>query len=274
MNNLIQRSFKKAWRALLLGGALICMPWAALAQERWGDPRWSPGGTDALRGRLVDVAVLDANSQRALGLYPHAGRYYVAGTPGQPYRVLLTNRSAARVMAVVSVDGINVLSGSNASTTQNGYVLGPYQSATIDGWRKSLSHVARFEFATPADSYAGRTGRGHQVGVIGVAVFQERPRRPIALPAPELGRADGAREANAPTAAQRSLGTGHGESEWSPVNPTAFDRATAYPAETLRVEYDRWEALVRRGIVPRAPRRNPEPDPFPGQFVPDPPRRW
>lgn len=257
----------KAWRAFLLGGILLGMAGAAQAQNRG----WQ---TDKVPGRLVDVSVLDADYQQPLPIYRHTGRHFVGGTTGQPYRILLTNKSNSRVMAVVSVDGINVLNGANASPSQSGYVLEPYQSATIDGWRKSLDRVARFEFAPVKGSYAGQTGRAGQVGVIGVAVFQERPRRVVARPAAAPAMRSGESQGVADAQAERSLGTGHGQSEWSPVDTTTFVRATSYPAETLRLDYDSWENLYRRGIIPSRPGRPNEPDPFPGGFVPDPPRRW
>ena len=267
--NISRHHLTKAWRAFLLGGLFLGVAGLAQAQGRG----WQ---ADEVAGRLVDVAVLDADYQQPLPIYRHAGRHYVAGTPGQPYRILITNKTGARVMAVVSVDGINVLNGANASPNQTGYVLEPYQSATIDGWRKSLQHVARFEFAGVRNSYAGQTGRGNQVGVIGVAVFQERYRRPMPYPAPAptMKSGDAAREMAGAPQAQRSLGTGHGQSEWSPVDTTTFTRATSYPVETLRLDCDSWEALQRKGIVPYRPGRPGEPNPFPGQFVPDPPRRW
>ncbi|MGO4782125.1 hypothetical protein AB4084_42215, partial [Lysobacter sp. 2RAB21] len=61
-----------------------------------------------------------------------------------------------------------------ASPSQAGYVLEAWQSTEINGWRKSMDDVAQFVFTDLPDSYAARTGRPDNVGVIGVAVFQER----------------------------------------------------------------------------------------------------
>jgi hypothetical protein len=58
-------------------------------------------------------------------------------------------------------------------------VLEPWGSVDIAGWRKSRERIATFFFTEHANSYAARTGRPNDVGVIGVAVFQER-RAPIA----------------------------------------------------------------------------------------------
>jgi hypothetical protein len=94
------------------------------------------------------------------------------------------NTWGERVMAVTSVDVVNVLNGATAGWGQTGYVFGAYTNYQITGWRKSNSEVAAFEFSAAQDSYAERTGRPSQVGVIGVALFKERVPQPIAVPTP------------------------------------------------------------------------------------------
>ncbi len=135
-------------------------------------------------GRLADVTVIDRNSGATLPLYYSKGEYWVAGAPGARYAIAVRNKLGERVMAVTSVDGINVVSGATAAWGQTGYVLGAYYDYQITGWRKNNSEVAAFEFSTASDSYAGRTGRPNHVGVIGVAVFRER----LPEPAPEPWR--------------------------------------------------------------------------------------
>ena len=51
----------------------------------------------------------------------------------------------------------------------------PLSSVQIDGWRTSQSSIAAFRFSSVEDSYASRTGRGRDVGVIGFAFFSEAP---------------------------------------------------------------------------------------------------
>ena len=128
----------------------------------------------AKAGSLIDVGVVDRDTGVVLPAYPRDGKYYVIGVPGHRYGVRLTNRSGGRVLAVLSVDGVNAVSGETASPDQTGYVLYPYQATEIDGWRKSASEVAQFNFTALSGSYAGRTGRPGNVGVIGVAVFREK----------------------------------------------------------------------------------------------------
>lgn len=125
-------------------------------------------------GRLADVTVIDRNSGVTLPVYTNKGEYWVAGAPGARYAIAIRNKLGERVMAVTSVDGINVVSGATAAWGQTGYVFDAHYNYQITGWRKSSSEVAAFEFAPASDSYAERTGRPNQVGVIGVAVFRER----------------------------------------------------------------------------------------------------
>jgi hypothetical protein len=133
-------------------------------------------------GRLADIAVIDRDSGQVLPVHSHQGRHYVAGRTGARYAVRVNNRSNARVMAVVAVDGVNVVSGDTASLDQNGYVFSAWQRHDIAGWRKSQSEIAAFEFTALPNSYAARTGRPENVGVIGVALFQELTPPPAVAP--------------------------------------------------------------------------------------------
>jgi len=215
-----------------------------------------------------------------LPVYAARGERWIAGTPGNRYSITLHNRSRARVLAVLSVDGVNVISGETAAWDQAGYVLGPGERAEIRGWRKNTQRVAAFEFTAVADSYAALTGRPEHVGVIGVALFREAPPRVSSqtapaeardraeVPAPSAeadGRGDGARAAS-------KLGTGHGRSETSVVQFTRFERAQSNPDRVLAIRYDSRANLVAMGIIASPPPWRPEP--FPGVlgFVPDPPR--
>jgi hypothetical protein len=259
-------------------------------------------------GNLVDMQIVDRSRGDTLSTWRYRGASYVAGRPGDRYAVRLTNRSGARVLVVLSVDGVNVVSGETASTGQTGYVLGPWASAEITGWRKSYSEAAAFYFTALPDSYAARTDRPDNVGVIGAAIFRERVVQPVqrpfeAQPPVASGRLDSAprseperraqsagagaaadasseRSAAAPAASpppmrereslakSEKLGTGHGEREYSPTTQTTFERSSSQPAEIVQVRYDSYANLVAGGVIGR-----PQPpvyaQPFPG-FAPDP----
>ncbi len=133
-------------------------------------------------GNLVDMQIVDRSRGDILSTWRYRSASYVAGRPGDRYAVRLTNRSGARVLVVLSVDGVNAVSGETASTGQTGYVLGPWATAEITGWRKSYSEAAAFYFTALPDSYAARTDRPDNVGVIGAAIFRERVQPPPPRP--------------------------------------------------------------------------------------------
>jgi hypothetical protein len=232
----------------------------------------------------VDVEILDRETGRVMPVYWHDGERHVAGEPGREYEIRLRNRGGGRLLAVTSVDGVNVITGRTAAALGSGYVLDPRALVAIDGWRKSMDEVAAFYFTALPDSYAARTGRPENVGVIGVALFREVERR--AYLDDELARRD---EAPAPAAAGAAaesraaqdagkvterdsrLGTGHGRRVDSGARYTEFARASDSPDEVIRIYYDSHRNLVARGVIPRPDRvawRTP--DPFPASFVPDP----
>ena len=268
----------------------IALATAALALAQSACATWP-------QSALVSVDAYDRTDGTALAVYAKDGKRYIVGTPGHEYAVRVRNCTAERILAVTSVDGVNVVTGDTASPDQSGYVIEPYGSVEILGWRKSLERTAAFYFTDLRDSYAARTGRPANVGLIGVAVFKERqapivyraPREKIAAdapaprseaqaPAPSANAESAAAQANERDEAKRAvgalakqLGTGHGRSETSYAERVAFERATAYPAETVAIQYDRRENLIAMGVLPSPRFAQRSPDPFPGmRFVPDP----
>jgi hypothetical protein len=214
-------------------------------------------------GSLADVSVYDRSAGRWLQVYRHEGRAYVVGKPGHEYQIRVANRLGEDLLAVMSVDGVNVITGQTADPSQSGYVVSPRASLEVQGWRKSLSQTAAFYFTALPDSYAARTGRPEDVGVIGVALFRRKP-----LPQPLSPGISG----SAPRAMERDdarLGTGHGRHEHSPAVHVTFERATTAPAEIISLYYDSHANLLARGVIREPVHAAPRPRPFPG-FVPDP----
>jgi len=222
-------------------------------------------------GSLADLAIYDRTEGKRLPVYWHGGRAYVAGKPGNEYRVSLRNRGGEDVLAVLSVDGVNAVTGETADPGQSGYVLSSGASVEVQGWRKSLSQTAAFYFTSLGDSYAARTGRPDNVGVIGVALFR-RKQEPQPLALSENRRKEAAADAASGARSQApeaQLGTGHGRRETSYAQYVAFERASRAPAEVLTIYYDSRANLVARGIIQDPVPVAPHPRPFPG-FVPDP----
>jgi len=235
-----------------------------------------------------DVSVIDRTTGSTLPVYWFKGQRWVAGEPGHRYAIRVTNSAPGRRLAVISVDGINALSGTPAGWNQGGYVLQSGESYDILGWRKSQERVADFVFTDPGSSYASQSGRPANIGVIGLALFREKvavPQVSEAWRAEPSNRAAAAPEASgqqqdmAGATAQRrmapaapSLGTGHGEQESSTVSLTEFERARQSPDVVVTIRYERPERLVAMGIMPG----RTEPNAFPQSaglgFVPDPPQ--
>jgi hypothetical protein len=249
---------KIVWGLALLAAALAAPAQASRAAE------------------LGAIEVHDRTSGRTLPVHEHQGRKYVVGEPGHEYEVVVRNYTGGRVLAVTSVDGVNVISGETAAPLQSGYVLPAYGSTGIAGWRKSMAEIAAFYFTPHRNSYAARTGRPFDVGVIGVALFREktyccRRFRDDAESRSQDRAAEGA-AAPAMREEQTKLGTGHGRREESHASYTEFERASDTPDEVIAIYYDSRANLVAQGVLPRdrehAGLRRPRP--FPGSFVPDP----
>jgi len=254
-----------------------------------------PAAADWPSKPLVTMDVYDRNDGTALPVYEKDGRRYVVGTPGHEYAVRIRNCTGARILAVTSVDGINVVTGETAAPDQSGYVIDAWASVEIAGWRKSLERTAAFYFTDLGDSYAARTGRPGNVGVIGVAVFREKTppvayraeRDRIAANAAAAERKDAPAapaasgrlfaaplQEQAPDAVAKSaspLGTGHGRNESSYAQRVNFERATSAPTEVATIQYDRRDNLVAMGVLPGPRYAQRQPDAFPAlRFAPDP----
>ena len=268
-------------------------------------------GVDAAKaGSLVDMKVLARAGYRTnLASYWYRGQNYVEGRQNQEFRVRLRNKSGERVMAVLSIDGVNAISGETASVNQTGYVLAPYQTLDVDGWRESNVRTAAFYFTHINDSYAARTQRPDNVGVIGAAIFRQLPYEepdyddysqsdeysendayergksagaPV-TPAPSKRAETQAKPGAAAPAESKSygqtqdggvpgapLGTGHGRQEFRPSVSVDFEREENV-FEVLKVRYDSRANLIAQGVIPRSGYRQGTPEAFPdGRFVPDP----
>ncbi len=100
-------------------------------------------------------------------------RTYIVGRMGEKYTIAVTNTTDERFEVVGSVDGLDVVSGKPASFDNRGYLMEPWATVRIDGFRTSDDRVAAFRFEATDHSYAERVGKGRNVGVIGLAFFRE-----------------------------------------------------------------------------------------------------
>lgn len=233
---------------------------------RWGQSAW--GNQTTIDGQLVDAQVLVGGS--AAPLYSRAGndRSYFQAFKGRDYSIRLRNTTGQRVGVLITVDGLNVVNGerSSQSSSEPMYVLDPWESATIKGWRSSQSTIQKFVFVDEQRSYANRTDQANgDMGWIRITTFREyRPqvwqrdelkhnsRAPQSAPSiPELeGRAD-SREMSkmSPNESDDNPGTGWGEKRYDPVRKVWFQpERWASDRMVLRYEYE--SGLRALGIYP------------------------
>jgi hypothetical protein len=165
----------------------------AMAAYRGGTPRFHDV---PMASGFITVSVRDAWGE-PLDAMRVGDRIYVVGQEGERYSIILNNRTGRRFEAVATVDGLDVISGKTGTFTNRGYVLLPWASLEIDGFRQSEDEVAAFRFSKVRDSYAAQRGQARNVGVIGIAFFAERGddwtveelrRRDTATPFPGEGR--------------------------------------------------------------------------------------
>jgi hypothetical protein len=124
-------------------------------------------------GGAVTIAIKDASGNPLEAV--HVGdRTMVVGQAGQRYSIVLTNHTSHRFESVVTVDGLDVINGKPGTAENRGYVLLPFATLEIEGFRQSTNAVAAFRFAAVGESYAAQMGSARNVGVIGVAFFGER----------------------------------------------------------------------------------------------------
>lgn len=262
---------------LLAAAGLLAIPAAAAAQDVYG-----PGAPGSRIGVSVEI------DGQPTPLYPApdgSGRRYVEAREGASYAVRLDNKTGERVGVVLTVDGLNAISGVQAipyawAPPARMYVLDPWDSTTVRGWRTSLSEVRRFTFVDERSSYAARSGKANgRMGWIEVSVYRERqavarqpweprvrgggrseeeatrdraerPAPPASMPAPERdARGDAKSAARAPLS-ESYPGTGWGRPSDDPAQVVSFDPQPR-PAETVTLRYEYAPALRALGIVLR-----------------------
>lgn len=123
---------------------------------------------------LISVGLKDQSGRFLPGLIV-GDRWFVVGEEGRRYSIVIRNNTNFRFEVVLSVDGLDVIDGRKASVRKPGYILNPHALLRVDGFRQSTEAVAAFRFSPVRESYAAeKYHETKNVGVIGVAVFNER----------------------------------------------------------------------------------------------------
>jgi hypothetical protein len=186
----------------------------------------------------------------------HVFKKYLEAKRGENYSIVIRNNLHKRIGVVIAVDGRNIITGEKSSlrSSEVMYIVGPYSSSKLDGWRTDDSTVHRFYFTDVKDSYALRTfADTSAIGVIAVAVFPEKERPAVlyekqtligkARPAPGAAAGSGMKKQESDRA-----GTGFGDKSYSPVVKVEFE-PEGVPYEKYLIKYEWRETLCRKGIL-------------------------
>lgn len=196
-------------------------------------------------------------------------RAYLEAQQDARYGIRIRNNSDRRVGVLVAVDGRNIISGEKSylRSSEQMYLLNPYEERTYRGWRTGRDTVNRFYFTEEGDSYAGAWEDYSAMGVIAVVVFPEKIQPPVysnyynVPPAP--GGRDSSRRSysmDAPAAAMEAApapGTGYGERERSSSERVYDFKPEPYPAEKHLFKYEWRETLCRKRIISCRPEPPP-----------------
>ena len=264
-------------RLVLAVLALMLAPLPALANRSWN--------VNTAAGNLVDVQVqVQGHSAPLFVQGDQRDRFYFQAFKGRNYALSLHNRSGERIGVLIAVDGLNVVNGarSGLSAGEPMYVLGPWETAVIRGWRTSLDEVRQFVFVDEERSYAQRTGQANgDMGWIRVMSFREN--RPLAWggisrfkgegrddPRAQAAAPPTASEPNARKSAERDNasrpeagakdemaqgapdnfpGTGWGDRRGDPARRVQFD-PERHASDQLVLRYEYESGLRALGIFP------------------------
>jgi len=220
-----------------------------------------------MRGFNLDVCV----HGRKVKTYRHEGELFIEGRKGSEYTLKVHNNTSRRAVAVISVDGLSIMDGKEASRKGAGYVLDARSVTEIPGWRLDNSEVARFQFGSVPSSYAGRQKKAANVGVIGCVVYREQEQHFVSNILRGAGgpsrseRSEGYAEYSADSIPiknfmgsffgssqvkpkpKSNIGTKFGRRDDHKVRVVSF-QAEDYPADELVIHYDDREGLEARGI--------------------------
>lgn len=197
---------------------------------------------------------------------------YIEGKKDSVFSIRIKNNSSERTLFVPTVDGLSVIDGENGSFDSRGYILEPFSSMTIDGWRINDNEVAEFYFSSKDDSYRKRMKKGDNLGSIAVAIFREKayidrfnftfddkimPDWPVYQNDPKLNnnviytnnKYDPITSLRtcACSSMSQEIGTGFGNTKRSVVESVHFRREQK-PVEILEVFYNTRKQLSKMGI--------------------------
>jgi len=108
--------------------------------------------------------------------YDNEGNNWVEARKGSHFEIKVENKDWRRSLAIISVDGLNVIDGEHKDPWESrGYIVQGNGSIRIPGWKISQDQVREFVFTDKCTGYAAKIGTNPKnIGVIGIAIFSEK----------------------------------------------------------------------------------------------------
>src|SRR5687768_12231955 len=80
---------------------------------------------------------------------------FIEARESTPYTLRVKNNSYRKILAIVAVDGLNVVTGDKSDGYKGrGYIIQPYSAVEIKGFRVSDDEVGQFVFTPKSEGYA------------------------------------------------------------------------------------------------------------------------
>lgn len=230
------------------------------------------------------------------------GTDWVEARSGVRYVIEVKNESYNRILAVVSVDGLNVINGKHEdSSVASGYILHSYNNIKIPGWKISQDNVREFYFTRPEESYSHKLGADESnTGVIAAAIYKEKvitytttnvyksepwvfPRNPywpfsttitcfsgsgrMSASSEPINLSSNVQQMNFVDSQPEKLATGSGGVKDFRTHKMNFGERELETILTLY--YDTYDNLVRKGIIGYSNQGLPKPFPNGSGYCPD-----
>jgi hypothetical protein len=212
--------------------------------------------------------------------YFQSGKVYIEAVKNQEYSIRLTNPLNRRMAVALAVDGLNSIDARTSDAlSAKKWVLGPYETITINGWQVNQQQARKFFFTTEARSYGQWLGKTQNLGIISAVFYCERSQwnesQEINRSAPKEDSSErrssnrdarqnspqtsaGAASEAAPPAAPSQkkaedyAATGIGQRTQHEVHWVSME-LESIPAATLNLRYEFRPVLVSMGILPALP---------------------
>jgi len=224
-------------------------------------------------GFQMDVLV----NGRTVPKYFQSGKVYIEAIKNQEYSIRLTNPLNRRVAVALAVDGLNSIDARTSDAfSAKKWVLGPYETITIDGWQVNQQQARKFFFTTEAKSYGQWLGKTQNLGIISAVFYRERLRwndgQEISRSAPKEDSSE-RRTSNRDARQEAPQASAGASSEVAPPAAPSQKKAEDYaatgigrrtqhevqwvnmelestPAATINLRYEFRPVLVSMGILP------------------------